>query len=89
MARFLAGLFIVLVLVLCAIYAAGWMNFGATDNSATIEIKTGEIKEAAKDASRRAEQLVEDSQKAIERATTDSPPPNAPSNPEATATDPR
>ena len=52
MMRFIAVVAILLVLILAGIYAAGWMTFQSNDNSATIEIKTGEMEQAAEDAGR-------------------------------------
>jgi hypothetical protein len=76
MARFLAGVLIVIVLAVGAIYLAGWMNFQATDNTATIEIDTGKMKQAAEKAGERAQEVIKDSQKAIEG--TASPPASQP-----------
>ena len=66
MMRFIAVVAILLVLILAGIYAAGWMTFQSNDNTATIEIKTGEMEQAAEDAGEKARKIVEDTQKTIE-----------------------
>ena len=66
MMRFIAVVAILLVLILAGIYAAGWMTFQSNDNTATIEIKTGEMEQAAEDAGEKARKIVEDAQKTIE-----------------------
>jgi hypothetical protein len=65
MARFIAVVAILLVLVLAGIYAAGWMTFESNDTRATIEIKTGEIKDAAENAGEKAKKIVEDAAETI------------------------
>ena len=65
MQRFLAVVAILLVLLVAGIYAAGWLTFQASDDKATIEIKTGEIKQAAEDAGEKAQKVVEDAAKTI------------------------
>jgi hypothetical protein len=65
MQRFLAVVAVVLVLLFAGLYAAGWMTFQSDEKKATVEIKTGEIKSAAEDASDKAKKIVEDATKTI------------------------
>lgn len=67
MTRFIAVVAILLVLILAAIYAAGWMTFDSDENKATIEIKTGEMERAAQDAGEKARKIAEDAQRTIEQ----------------------
>lgn len=76
MQRFIVVVAILLVLLVAGIYAAGWLRFQADDNTATIEIKTGEIKQAAEDAGEKVEKIVEDAAKTIRE-----PAPAPPSSP--------
>jgi len=66
MMRFIAVVAILLVLILAGIYAAGWMTIDSDENKATIEIKTGEMEQAAQDAGDKARKIVEDAQRTIE-----------------------
>jgi uncharacterized protein (UPF0333 family) len=66
MMRFIAVVAILLVLILAGIYAAGWMTFDSDENKATIEIKTGEMEQAAQDAGDKARKIVEDAQRTID-----------------------
>jgi hypothetical protein len=54
-----------LLLLVVGIYAAGWLTFQSNETTATIEIKTGEIKQAVEEASEKAEKVVEDAAKTI------------------------
>jgi hypothetical protein len=65
MQRFLAVVAVVLVLLFAGLYAAGWMTFQSDEKKATVEIKTGEIKSAAEDASQKAQKIVEDAAKTV------------------------
>ena len=65
MRRFLAVSAILFVLLVACLYAAGWMTFQADERTATIEVKTGEIKQAAEDAGEKAQKIVEDAAQTI------------------------
>ncbi len=65
MRRFLAVSAILFVLLVAGLYAAGWMTFQADERTATIEVKTGEIKQAAEDAGEKAQKIVEDAAQTI------------------------
>lgn len=77
MQRFLAVLAVVVVLALVGMYAAGWLTFQARDETTTIEIKTGEMKDAAGEAVDKSRELIEDARQEIEKQT-------APAAPSAT-----
>jgi hypothetical protein len=72
MARVIATISVVLVLILVAIYAAGWMNVRQDEQKATIEIQTGEMKEAAEKAADKGRELIHEATKAVESATSPS-----------------
>jgi uncharacterized protein HemX len=78
MQRFLAVLALIVVLALVGMYAAGWMKFQASDETTTIEIKTGEIKDAAENAVDQSRELIEDAQKEIEKQTAPAEPGTTP-----------
>jgi hypothetical protein len=65
MRRFLAIVAVVFALLAVGLYAAGWMTFHSDERTATVEIKTGEIKSAAEDAGERAKKFVEDAAKTL------------------------
>jgi uncharacterized protein HemX len=67
--RFLAVLAVVVVLALVGMYAAGWLTFQARDETTTIEIKTGEMKDAAEDAVDKSRELLDDARQEIEKQT--------------------
>jgi hypothetical protein len=69
MQRFLAVLGVVVVLALVGMYAAGWLTFEARDETTTIEIKTGEIKDAAEQAVDQSRELIDDARQEIEKQT--------------------
>jgi uncharacterized protein HemX len=75
MQRFLAVLAVVVVLALVGMYAAGWLTFQARDETTTIEIKTGEMKDAAEEAVDKSRELLDDARQEIEKQTA----PEAPS----------
>jgi hypothetical protein len=56
MREFLATLAVVIIVAAVAFYAFGWLKFTQTDNDATIQIETKQIRNAADEA---AERVVE------------------------------
>ena len=80
MQRFLAVLALVVVLALVGMYAAGWLTFQARDETTTIEIKTGEIKDAAEGAVDKSRELIEDARQEIEKQTSQAAPSETPSS---------
>ena len=78
MQRFLAVLALVVVLALVGMYAAGWLTFQARDETTTIEIKTGEMKDAAEGAVDKSRELLEDARQEIEKQTAPAAPSTSP-----------
>jgi len=62
MIRILGVLALVTLVASLGLYFAGWLNLRNSENTATLEIKTGEIKQAA-------EQTVEEGRKLVNEAT--------------------
>jgi hypothetical protein len=69
MMRFIAVLAIVIAIVLGIIYAAGWMTVQSDSDSATIEIQTGEIKEAAQKAVDKGQELIDDAARSVNESS--------------------
>ena len=78
MQRFLAVLALVVVLALVGMYAAGWLTFQARDETTTIEIKTGEMKDAAEGAVDQSRAFVEDARQEIQKQTAPATPGETP-----------
>ena len=81
MQRFLAVLAVVVLLALVGMYAAGWLTFQAHDETTTIEIKTGEMKDAAEEAVGKSRELIEDARQEIEKQTAPAEPGTTPASP--------
>lgn len=63
-------LFLVLLVAVSAVtaYSAGWLKMDSTSDQTTIEVETGEIKDAASEAAAEAEKLVRKTGDGLEEA---------------------
>lgn len=88
MQRFLAVLAVIVALALVGMYAAGWLTFQARDETTTIEVKTGEIKDAAEEAVDQSREMIEDARKEIKKQTEPAVEPAGPSTSPSSDTTP-
>lgn len=85
--KFLGALTLVVVLLAIVGIAVGWVTFGREGDQATIEIKTGEMEQAAGRAVVRGREIVDDAAQAVDSTIEDHQPAPSPEPPATETTE--